>query len=101
LFHFGGVGVREHNPFAAAMVLIYYVIDTWASGIGIFRIIVTALLLSNVRASWIADHWEPESDQAALPPRMGVILSDPSHSVFWCSWLPALSCWLCAAALDR
>jgi len=120
LFHFGGVGVREHNPFAAAMVLIYYVIDTWASGIGIFRIIVTALLLSNVRASWIADHWEPESDQAALPPRMGVILSDQlatngqpsfgrrgrfcttsSHSVFWCSWLPALSCWLCAAALDR
>jgi hypothetical protein len=76
LFHFGGVGVREHNPFAAAMVLIYYVIDMFASGIGIIRIIVTALLMSNLRATWIADHWKPESEEAALPPRMGETLSD-------------------------
>jgi hypothetical protein len=76
LFHFGGVGVREHNPFAAAMVLTYYVVDTWASGIGIVRIIVTALLLSNLRATWIADHWRPESEEAALPPRLGDTFSD-------------------------
>ena len=76
LFHFGGVGVREHNPFAAAMVLTYYVVDTWASGIGVLRIIITALLLSNLRATWIADHWRPESEEAALPPRLGETLSD-------------------------
>jgi len=34
LFHLGGVGVREHNPFAAAMVLIYFVMDTLATGVG-------------------------------------------------------------------
>ena len=32
LFHLGGVGVREHNPFAAAMMLVYFVLDTLASG---------------------------------------------------------------------
>jgi hypothetical protein len=76
LFHLGGVGVREHNPFAAAMVLSYFAIDTLASGVGIVRIIITALLLSNLRATWIADHWKPDSEEAALPPRMGDTWSD-------------------------
>src|SRR5437016_4035584 len=31
LFHLGGVGVREHNPFAAAIMLLYYVVDFLAS----------------------------------------------------------------------
>jgi hypothetical protein len=31
LFHLGGVGVREHNPFAAAVMLIFYVVDFAAS----------------------------------------------------------------------
>jgi hypothetical protein len=31
LFHLGGVGVREHNPFAAAIMLIYYLVDFVAS----------------------------------------------------------------------
>src|SRR5579864_4941401 len=60
LFHFGGVGVREHNPFAAAVVLVYYVVDFLASGVGVVRIIVSALLLSNLRATWVADHWKPD-----------------------------------------
>ena len=76
LFHFGGVGVREHNPFAAAMVLIYFAIDTLAAGIGVVRIIIGALLLSNLRATWIADHWKPESEEAALPPRLGETFAD-------------------------
>ncbi len=76
LFHFGGIGVREHNPFAAAVVLICYVLDTLVSGIGVMRIIFTALLLSNLRATWIADHWTPESEEAALPPRLGETLAD-------------------------
>jgi hypothetical protein len=76
LFHFGGVGVREHNPFAAAMVLIYFVLDTFVTGIGVVRIIIGALLLSILRATWIADHWKPDSEEAALPPRLGESLSD-------------------------
>src|SRR5207245_4224555 len=31
LFHLGGVGVREHNPFAAAVILVYYIVDFLAS----------------------------------------------------------------------
>jgi hypothetical protein len=76
LFHFGGVGVREHNPYAAAMMVIYFVIDTLASGIGIVRIIVGALLLSNLRATWIASGWKSDSEEAALPPRMGETFAD-------------------------
>jgi len=80
LVHLGGVGVREHNPYAAAIVLIYYVIDFLASlvllfatspGIGVVKVIVIALLLSNRRATWIASGWKPDSEAAALPPRLG------------------------------
>lgn len=80
LFHLGGVGVREHNPFAAAIMLAYYVVDFLASaffllttspGIGVVRIIVIALLLSNLRATWIASGWKPDSEEATLPPRFG------------------------------
>jgi hypothetical protein len=85
LFHFGGVGVREHNPYAAAITLIYYLIDFFASvvflflnspGIGVVRIIIIALLFSNLRATWIAGNWKPDSEEAALPPRMGETFFD-------------------------
>jgi hypothetical protein len=32
--------------------------------------------LSNLRATWISDHWKPESEEAALPPRLGDTFSD-------------------------
>jgi len=96
LFHLGGVGVREHNPFAAAIVLLYYVIDFLTSfvfvlfnspGIGVVKIIVIALLLSNLRATWIAGNWKPDSEEAALPPRMGDTffdkLSDKWPAFIW------------------
>lgn len=85
LFHLGGVGVREHNPFAAAVTLAYYLVDFLASfllvflnspGIGVVKVIVIALLFSNLRATWIAGNWKPESEEAALPPRLGETLFD-------------------------
>jgi hypothetical protein len=85
LFHLGGVGVREHNPFAAAIMLVYYLVDFLASaffvlttspGIGVVRIIVIALLFSNLRATWIAAGWKPDSEEAALPPRMSETFFD-------------------------
>jgi hypothetical protein len=85
LFHLGGVGVREHNPFAAAIILVYYVVDFLASvvflfvnspGIGVLRIIIMALLLSNLRATWIAGRWKPDSEEAVLPPRMRETVAD-------------------------
>jgi hypothetical protein len=43
---------------------------------GIVKIIITALLLSNLRATWIADHWRLDSEEAALPPRLGETFAD-------------------------
>jgi hypothetical protein len=31
LFHLGGVGVREHNRFAATIIFLYYVVDNLAT----------------------------------------------------------------------
>lgn len=85
LFHFGGIGVREHNPFAAGVMLAYYVIDFLGSvifvfanspGIGVVKVIIMALLVSNLRATWIAAGWKPDSEEAALPPRMGDTVAD-------------------------
>ncbi|HEY6370148.1 MAG TPA: hypothetical protein VIX37_06195 [Candidatus Sulfotelmatobacter sp.] len=85
LFHLGGVGVREHNPFAAAVVFLYYLADFLGSfvfvlfnspGIGVVKIIIMALLLSNLRATWIAGNWKPESEEARLPPRLGETFFD-------------------------
>lgn len=91
LFHLGGVGVREHNPFAAAVILLYYIVDFLAAavflfvnspGIGVLRIIIVALLLSNLRATWIAGSWKPESEEAALPPRMGESFADKFSDIW-------------------
>jgi hypothetical protein len=84
LFHLGGVGVREHNPFAAAVMLAYYLIDFLASfvgilnspGVGVVRVIIVALLFSNLRATWIAGNWKPDSEEAALPPRFSETFAD-------------------------
>src|SRR3984957_3990332 len=85
LFHLGGVGVREHNPFAAAVMLVYYMVDFLASfiflsmnspGGGVVKVIIIGLLLSNLRATWIAGNWKPESEEAALPPRFGETFFD-------------------------
>jgi hypothetical protein len=57
-------------------MLAYFVTDSFASGIGVVRIIILALLLSNLRATWIAAGWKPESEEAALPPRFGDTFSD-------------------------
>jgi|SRR6185312_456306 len=75
LYYLGGVGVRERSRYAAAFVFIMYFIDTLFAP-GVLRILLCALLLSNLRATWIASGWKPESEEAALPPRMNETWSD-------------------------
>jgi hypothetical protein len=75
-YYLGGVGVRERSRYAAAVVLLMYVVDTFFTGIGVLRIIIGALLLSNMRATWIASQWKPDSEEAASPPRLGETLTD-------------------------
>lgn len=85
-FYFGGVGVRQRDPLAAGMVFLFYAVDTLTTvfvmvfaspwGMIVFRIFVTALLLSNVRATWIASKWKADSEEGALPPRLNETWSD-------------------------
>jgi hypothetical protein len=73
LYYLGGVGVREGSHFAAGIVLALYLLDTLASGLGglgIMRVILMAVLLSNLRATWIASRWTPGSEESVAPPRL-------------------------------
>jgi hypothetical protein len=74
-YYLGGVGVRERSRYAAAVVLFMYVLDTLLAP-GIVRLLLTALLLSNLRATWIAARWKPESEEAILPPRLDETWAD-------------------------
>jgi hypothetical protein len=76
LFFVGGMGVREKSRFAAVIVFVWYTLDMFLSGIGIVRILLCALLLSNLRATWIASGWRPDSEEAAAPPRLGDTWAD-------------------------
>jgi hypothetical protein len=76
--------VREHSRFAATVVLIFYAMDTLASfklllgspEMIVLRAIITGLLPSNLRATWIAARWKSGSDEAAKPQRLDDGLSD-------------------------
>jgi hypothetical protein len=84
LFYLGGVGVREHNRFAATIVFVYYVLSTLTSLhslVGspagtVIRVIISALLLSNLRATWIAAGWKSGSDEAAETVRLSATWTD-------------------------
>ena len=75
-FYLGGVGVRERNRFAALAVLLMYGLDSLLTAPGVVRIIIAALLISNLRATWIAANWKADSEAAILPPRMSETLGD-------------------------
>ena len=75
-YYLGGVGVRERSRYAATVVLALFVADTLTTGLSVLRILVGALLLSNLRATWIAAQWKPGTEGAALPPRLNETLGD-------------------------
>jgi hypothetical protein len=75
-FFLGGVGVREHSRFAAGIMFVYYVLNLLVGGFSVLQIIILALFLSNLRATWIASRWKPDSDEAEAPPRMGDTWAD-------------------------
>ena len=69
LFYLGGIGVRERSRFASVIVFIMYALNI-AFSPSVINIILSAVLLSNVRATWIAAGWKPETEEAILPPRL-------------------------------
>jgi hypothetical protein len=68
-FFLSGVGVRERSRYAAIMVFAVYLFEILL-GPSVFRFILGAVLLSNLRGTWIAAGWKPDSEEAVLPPRL-------------------------------
>jgi hypothetical protein len=87
LYYLGGVGVRERSRYAAITVFVFYLLEILTSGPSVPRIIFAALLFANLRATWIAAGWRPESEEAILPPRLsetwGDKLSDQLPQWLW------------------
>jgi len=76
VYFLGGVGVREHSLYTAAVIFLMFAADSIATGPSVVRILLAAVLLSNFRATWIASHWSPNSDEAAPLPRFSETWSD-------------------------
>jgi hypothetical protein len=74
-FFLSGVGVRERSRYAAVMVLAVYIFEILL-GPGVFKIILGAVLLSNLRGTWLASTWRTESEEAVLPPRLSDTFTD-------------------------
>lgn len=77
-FVVGGMGVRESSWPAAAMIFILYVVNQLGSGRppGILSIIIGAVLLSNVRATFLASRWKPAAEGEDRPTRFNETLRD-------------------------
>lgn len=75
-YYLGGVGIRQRSSYAAALVLVMQFADTLLQGVSVVRVIILALLLSNLRATWIASHWNSDSEETALPPRLSATWTD-------------------------
>ncbi len=73
----GGMGVRESNWPAAAMIFAIYVINQLASGrVSVISLIIGAVLLSNVRATFIASRWKPPAEGEDRPMRFNETFRD-------------------------
>jgi hypothetical protein len=74
-FYVGGVGVRQHSLYAAAAVFVMYLLNTVVSP-GIVSVFVCAVLLSNLRATWIVSFWEAKTVEAEMPIRLSETWGD-------------------------
>lgn len=84
LYFLGGMGVREKSWPAAGVVFACYLIDTLYSMMsgallspaGIVKIVFLGLLLSNLRATFIASEWKPAAEGEDRPTRFSETLKD-------------------------
>ena len=77
VYFLGGMGVREHSFAAALFVFATYVLNQLVSGqLGIIPIIVAAVLLSNVRATFLVSRCKPASEDEDRPMRFNETFRD-------------------------
>ncbi|MGA3160483.1 MAG: hypothetical protein ABSC77_04635 [Terracidiphilus sp.] len=94
IYFTGGMGVREKCWPAAALIFACYFLETLASmfsGLflspgGVLRILLLALLLTNLRATFIASEWKPAAEGEDTPLRFNESLRDKLVD----SWPPKL-----------
>ncbi len=74
----GGMGVREHSFPAAVVVFATYVMNQLAGGrISLWSVVIAAVLLSNVRATYLASKWkQPASEGEDTPTRFNETFRD-------------------------
>jgi hypothetical protein len=77
----GGMGVRQGNWPAAAMVLAVYGLEVLAQVTqfqfpNIVRLAIALVLLSNLRATFLASEWRPAADDEDRPTRFNDTLAD-------------------------
>jgi hypothetical protein len=77
VFFVGGMGVRQASWPAAAIVFVIFAVNQLASGHpGILSIIIGAVLLSNLRATYLAAHWKQPADDEDRPMRFNETFRD-------------------------
>jgi hypothetical protein len=94
IYFTGGMGVREKCWPAAALIFACFFLDTLASmfsGLfftpgGMVRILLLGLLLTNLRATFIASEWQPAAEGEDIPLRFNESLRDKLVD----SWPPIL-----------
>jgi peptidoglycan/LPS O-acetylase OafA/YrhL len=71
------MGVREHSFAAALAVFATYTLNQVAAGrLSILSVIIAAVLLSNVRATYLASKWTPAAEDEDAPTRFNESLRD-------------------------
>jgi hypothetical protein len=68
-FYLGGVGVRQQSVFCGVVVFILFLTNTVISP-GILNFFGCVLLLSNMRATFVASFWDPGVAEAEMPMRL-------------------------------
>ena len=81
IFFLGGMGVREASWPAAALIFTIFLagmVSTMAKGTfpGVLTIIAAGVLLSNVRAAFLASEWRPPAEGEDRPTRFSETLTD-------------------------
>ena len=74
-FYLGGVGVRERSCYAAVVVFVMYVAN-FALSPGILNFFTCVLLLSVLRATFIASFWERKEAVTEMPVRFNETWKD-------------------------
>ena len=74
-FLLGGMGIRESNWPAAAFVFAVYLLGA-LSGTSMIPILFGVVLLSNLRATFLASEWKPVAEGEDRPTRFNETLAD-------------------------